>query len=136
MNSQKSANILVVDDEKNWREALSDILEEEGYRVKAIENFDDALLEFEQSKYDLVILDIRLIDPDFFNVQGIELLKIIKGQKNPPKVVVLTGHPESIRGDVQIDYGADALVLKVPPHSKFDIPAFKDKIQEILSKTK
>jgi two-component system response regulator RegX3 len=132
MISKRNINILVVDDQENWREALTILLTEEGYKIKAAEYFEDAIRELEQKKFDLIVLDVRLVDPDIFNVQGVELLKIIKNQENAPKVVMLTGYPESVRDGILSEYGADALILKVPPNSKFDSQAFREKIQSLL----
>ena len=100
MNSKTAHNILVVDDQENWREALTLLLDGEGYKVETAEYFEDAIHFLSKMHFDLVILDVRLVDPDVFNVQGVELLRLIKSQKNAPKVVMLTGYPESLRDGV------------------------------------
>ena len=62
--------ILVVDDEIGIRELLSEILSDEGYRVVLAENAEQARVCRNQSRPDLVLLDIWMPDTD-----GITLLK-------------------------------------------------------------
>jgi hypothetical protein len=61
-------------------------------------------------------------------VQGVELLKVIKSQPNAPKVIMLTGYPESVRDGILDLYHADALILKVPRQASFDPTAFIEQI--------
>ena len=117
-------SILLVDDQENWRTALGTVLENEGYIVEKVSNFQDAINEINSKNYSLVILDVRLVDTDIFNVEGLELLKQAKSKALPPKVIILTGYPESIDDGVLQRYGADELILKVPPGSKFDTQDF------------
>jgi DNA-binding response OmpR family regulator len=132
MNTPNPPCILVVDDQDNWRDALTDLLSDEGYSVKTAAFFDDAISELNRTKFAVVVLDIRLVDIDIFNVQGVELLKVIKSQSYSPKVIMLTGYPESVREGVLDLYGADDLILKVPPQSRFDTVAFLEKIHKLI----
>ena len=61
--------VLVVDDEENIRESLSDILSDEGYEVALAESAERALESVRQKAPDLVLLDI-LIEPK----HGMEVL--------------------------------------------------------------
>ena len=65
-----SRSILVVDDEIGIRELLSDILLDEGHRVRVAENAQVAREERLKQRPDLVLLDIWMPDCD-----GISLLK-------------------------------------------------------------
>ncbi len=62
--------ILVVDDEPDIRQLVSEILEDEGYQVDTAENAKEARAKWAQRKPDLVLLDIWMPDED-----GISLLK-------------------------------------------------------------
>ena len=62
--------ILVVDDEPDIRQLVSEILEDEGYEVKAAENAEEARILRRQRRPDLVLLDIWMPGQD-----GISLLK-------------------------------------------------------------
>lgn len=82
------AQILVVDDEPDIRQLVSEILVDEGYRVNVAENGDIARAEFVRHPPDLVLLDIWMPDVD-----GITLLKEwSSGGKLRCPVVVMSGH--------------------------------------------
>ncbi|MBI4194464.1 MAG: sigma-54-dependent Fis family transcriptional regulator [Betaproteobacteria bacterium] len=80
--------ILVVDDEIGIRELLSEILSDEGYRVRLAENARDARAFRSRARPDLVLLDIWMPDTD-----GITLLKewASSGLLTMP-VVMMSGH--------------------------------------------
>ncbi len=82
------AHILVVDDEPDIRHLVSEILEDEGYRVTVAEDGETARTEFARRTPDLVLLDIWMPDVD-----GILLLKEWSaGSGLPCPVVVMSGH--------------------------------------------
>lgn len=135
MNSKITGHILLVDDQENWRAALTSLLSIEGHAVEAVASFEDAVGKISQGVFDLVILDVRLVDTDVFNVQGLELLRMAKEQETAPRVIILTGYPESIRDGILKQYGADALILKVPPGSSFDSRGFKKQVRRLLLET-
>jgi len=84
----KQTNILVVDDEPDIRELVSEILEDEGYRVTVAEDGQAARAAFARKIPDLVLLDIWMPDVD-----GILLLKEWSaGSGLPCPVVVMSGH--------------------------------------------
>ena len=132
MTKANKAKILIVDDQPNWRDALVSLLSAENYTIKTVSSFDEAVAELDKRLFDIVLLDIRLVDKDIFNVQGLELLKRIKGRYPTTKVAIITGYPESIQTGVLNRYGANDLILKVPPGSRFDSKEFKERIQKLL----
>lgn len=86
-------SILVVDDEKAIRNALSEILTFEGYAIEEAENGKDALRTLEQGKiFNCIISDIKM--PQF---DGIELLKKIQELCPETPVIMISGH-----GDIDI----------------------------------
>ena len=90
--------ILVVDDEKDIRDLISQILFEEGHTVKLAHNSMSAMDYINNKEPDLIILDIWLKDSE---MDGIEILKSVK-QNNPLcPVVVISGH-----GNIEIAVAA------------------------------
>lgn len=81
-------HVLVVDDEVGIRELLRDILEDEGYHVQLAENAAQARNHRQQTRPDLVLLDIWMPDCD-----GVTLLKEwgAGGLLTMP-VVMMSGH--------------------------------------------
>jgi DNA-binding NtrC family response regulator len=82
------ANILVVDDELGIRDLLSEILNDEGHAVELAENAAQARQARQQSRPDLVLLDIWMPDTD-----GVTLLKewSTSGLLTMP-VIMMSGH--------------------------------------------
>lgn len=81
--------VLVVDDEQNSREGLSKILIKEGYEVFTAEDGKKAILVADNNPFDLIITDLRMPDMD-----GIEVLKNIRGKNKNIGVVIVTAYGE------------------------------------------
>lgn len=81
------AKILVVDDEKSIRDALSDILSEEKYEVLTAEDGEDGWAKLEQEKIDLVLCDIKMPKMD-----GMELLNKTSEEGLDVPFVMISAH--------------------------------------------
>ena len=82
------AKILIIDDEKDIRESLSDILEDEGYDIVVAENAIEAKEIKRKIRFDLIMLDIWMPDCD-----GISLLKQWAKDKDITcPVIMMSGH--------------------------------------------
>ncbi|MGB2630043.1 MAG: response regulator [Candidatus Omnitrophota bacterium] len=93
--------ILIIDDEQDICELLYSYLVPHNYRVFLTFNGQMGLEYFDEIKPDVVLLDLFLPDID-----GIDLLKIIRKVSDVP-VLVITAHPEDIvdihAGDLNIE---------------------------------
>ena len=81
------AKILVIDDQRSIRNTLKDILELEGYEVELAENGKDGIEISLESKYDLVLSDIKMPEMD-----GLEVLSKIMEVHSDVPVVMISGH--------------------------------------------
>ena len=79
--------ILVVDDEKDIREALDGVLGDEGYAVVQAESGEEALKVVSENPPDLVLLDIWMP-----GIDGVETLKEIKAVSPHIPVIMISGH--------------------------------------------
>jgi len=80
--------ILVVDDERDIRELVKEILEDEGYEVGVAENGEAARRARRERRPDLILLDIWMPDVD-----GITLLKEWSDERGPAcPVIIMSGH--------------------------------------------
>ena len=79
--------VLIVDDEPGIRGALSQLLEFEGYEVRAVPTAVDGLKEYERWKPNLVFLDVKMA-----GIDGIEALKAIRAHDPNAIVVMISGH--------------------------------------------
>ncbi|MGH7204690.1 MAG: response regulator [Nitrospiraceae bacterium] len=84
---RSQTNILVVDADSDIREALSDMLRHEGYRVTAMGTGAEALQRVRQEHYEVALLDIRLPDLD-----GLSVLRVMKESNPSLPIIVLTGY--------------------------------------------
>lgn len=80
-------NILIIDDEKNIREGLSDALELEGYNTVVAENGKLGLERIAKGDIDLVITDLRMPE-----LSGEMVLEKVVAENPSIPVIVLTGH--------------------------------------------
>ncbi|MBI3473621.1 MAG: sigma-54-dependent Fis family transcriptional regulator [Candidatus Solibacter usitatus] len=85
----KGVRVLVVDDEPGIRRSLAGVLEDEGYRVTAVDSGESALEQVLAQGYELVLLDIWLP-----GLGGLETLSRIQEIPLPdrPAVVMISGH--------------------------------------------
>ena len=91
-------DILVVDDERDIRTLIGDILEDEGHGVRMAWDSDTAFAAINASPPDLIILDIWLKDS---RLDGIDILKRVKRDNPAIPVVIISGH-----GNIEIAVAA------------------------------
>ena len=91
-------DILVVDDEKDIRHLIGDILEDEGYATRLAGNSEECLREIDSKAPSLMILDIWLKDS---KMDGIDILKHVKQHHPHVPVVIISGH-----GNIEIAVAA------------------------------
>ncbi len=82
-----AASILVVDDEASIRRTLREILEYEDYSVQEAEDGTQALDTLRTSTFDLVILDVKMPEPD-----GMEVLEVMAEEMPDIPVLMISGH--------------------------------------------
>lgn len=112
--------ILVVDDEEAIRLLYKEELSDAGYQVELAVDGADALRRVEQSRPDLMTVDIRMPGMD-----GIELLSRVRAVHRDLPIIICTAY-----GDLRRDFGtwaSDAYVTK-----SADLQELKAKIRELL----
>ena len=92
------SDILIVDDERDIRELISEILIDEGYTTRLAGTSEDAMREVTSQPPGLLILDIWLKDSD---MDGIDILKKVKSDYSEVPVVIISGH-----GNIEIAVAA------------------------------
>ena len=85
--------ILIVEDFTDWRELLRDLLRREGHTVQAVGTLQEAQAYLHETRdLDLAILDIRLVEADETNEDGMRLLREIHDCYDFVRVIMITGH--------------------------------------------
>ncbi|MEM6888881.1 MAG: sigma-54 dependent transcriptional regulator [Pseudomonadota bacterium] len=92
------SDILIVDDERDIRELISDILEDEGFRTRKAGTSDEAMASINAEAPALIVLDIWLKDS---RMDGIDILKTVKRDNPDVPVVIISGH-----GNIEIAVAA------------------------------
>jgi two-component system nitrogen regulation response regulator NtrX len=91
-------DILIVDDERDIRELISDILKDEGFTTRLAANSEQCMAEINSEPPALIILDIWLKDSQ---MDGIDILKQVKRDNPDVPVVIISGH-----GNIEIAVAA------------------------------
>ena len=92
------SDILIVDDERDIRELISEILKDEGFTTRLAGNSDSAIEAIDAEPPALMILDIWLKDS---RMDGIDILKTVKKENPDVPVVIISGH-----GNIEIAVAA------------------------------
>lgn len=79
--------LLLVDDEKEFRDLLSIILEREGYITDTAENGETAINMIREREYDIVLTDMKMD-----GVDGIQLLEYINTLERKIKCIIITAY--------------------------------------------
>ncbi len=103
--------ILVIDDEKNIREALRQALKMEGYTVITAENGEEGLEKLKSLSPDAVILDLKMP-----KLSGMDFLRQMPSRTTP--VIVLTGHGGLDEAIETMRLGAYDFMVKPPDLDK------------------
>lgn len=100
------AKILLIEDDENITDFMTVVLEKADYQLTIAENGMTALTAFQTENFDLVLLDLGLPDID-----GIELLKIIRKRMILP-VIIISARNNETEKVTALDLGADDYVTK------------------------
>ena len=116
--------VLLVEDDASIREVVGIGLRQAGMRPTGVADGRDALAQFRQATYDIVLLDVMLPSLD-----GFEVLREIRRQSRVP-VVMLTARTETVDVVVGLELGADDYVTK-----PFEMPELVARIRAVLRRS-
>ena len=103
----KHTRILVVDDDESITRTMKAILEDEGYKVDIAATGMEAIKKTEETAYNVALLDIRLPD-----MEGVELLKLMKDAVPRTRKIMVTGYPSMQNAITALNKNADAYMIK------------------------
>jgi len=99
--------LLLVDDEVGYLEVLSKRLSRRGFEVTAARSGAEAIRALRDRDFDLAVVDLKMEDID-----GIELLKILRQMLPGLKVIMLTGHGSERAARDGLSQGAFDYLMK------------------------
>jgi len=112
--------VLLVDDEKDFLEIMSERMQARGIEVITSDSALEALNMIEKESYDAIILDFMMPEMD-----GLETLKAIKEKRPELQIILLTGHATVEKGVEAMKLGAMDFVEKPA-----DLEALSEKIKK------
>jgi len=102
-----TSNVLLVDDEEQFLDTLSQRLELRGIKVDTVTGGEEAMDKITAKKFDAIVLD--LVMP---GIDGMETLKRLK-EKNPDiQIIMLTGKATVKKGIEAMKLGAEDFLEK------------------------
>ncbi len=113
--------VLLVEDDASIREVVGIGLRQAGMQVTGIGDGREALAQFRQAAYDIVLLDVMLPSLD-----GFEVLRELRRTSRVP-VVMLTARTETVDVVVGLELGADDYVTK-----PFEMPELAARVRAVL----
>ncbi|HMY03806.1 MAG TPA: response regulator, partial [Candidatus Obscuribacter sp.] len=116
--------ILLAEDDRFLADGLKDALSESGYNIDTVNNGLDATAAVKLAPYDLLILDLGLPKMD-----GLEVLKTVRGSGHNMPVIILTARDGLDDRVLGLDLGANDYVTK-----PFQLPELEARIRALLRK--
>jgi UDP-3-O-acyl N-acetylglucosamine deacetylase len=99
--------VLIVDDEERIVQSIAGVLEDEGFRVTTARSGEEAIRVFQQEEPDVTLLDIWMPGMD-----GIEVLKRLKGIAPECQVIMISGHATISTAMTSVKLGAFDFIEK------------------------
>lgn len=101
MDSQLAAKVLLVDDEEDFINLMSQRLETRGLKVVAVTSGEEAVAISDDQNFDVAVVDLAMP-----GIDGIETLKQIKNRRPDIEVIMLTGQATVQSGIEAMKHGA------------------------------
>jgi len=105
--SGDSVKLLLVDDEVGYVNVLANRLSKRGFQVTKTYSGTEALQALRKQDFDVAVLDLKMEDMD-----GIEVLKIVKKMDPRVAVIILTGHGSEQAAREGLQFGAFDYLMK------------------------
>ena len=102
-------DILIVDDEKDIRDLIAGILQDEGYETRVAGDSESALREIEARRPSLLLQDIWLQGS---KRDGLEVLRLVKSRHRDLPVIMISGHANIETAVAAIKLGAYDFIEK------------------------
>ena len=103
----KSAEILILDDEPIVGDRLKPALEKCGYTVETLTDSQKAIDQLARKRYDVLITDLKMSGPS-----GLDVLRFVKEQSPGTHVIIVTGYATADQAKESMKSGAVDFIAK------------------------
>lgn len=129
---KEKPSLLIVDDDEDMLETLSDILQEKGYPIETATTGKEAITKAKEHFFNVALIDLKLPD-----MTGIEVLRTFR-KKYPVRMnIVVTAYATVQNAVDALNLGANAYIMKPIDLKKLDqiLKQCNKKQQEVLKIT-
>ena len=103
---EKRVNVLLVEDEESFVDALTIGLDREGFDVSVARDGQQAIVLFGKEAFDIVLLDLMLP-----KMSGLDVCRIIRANSEVP-IIIVSAKGEEVDMVLMLEIGADDYVTK------------------------
>jgi DNA-binding NtrC family response regulator len=123
-------HILVVEDEKQWREdTFREVLEDKGYQVETASNYPEAVAAIDRCVFDLAVIDINLTAIPG-NKDGIRVLEYIAARRHQTRAIIVSGSKAWAEAE---EYARRFNPVDFFDKTKFDVVEFLTRVTEAVA---
>jgi len=122
--AERPQRILLADDEQSIQTLLSYPLRKDGYEVVQASDGREALDRFDESAFDLVVLDVMMP-----RIDGLEVCRRLRARSSVP-IIMLTAKAEEVDKVVGLELGADDYITK-----PFSVREFRSRVKAALRRS-
>lgn len=112
---REKPSLLIIDDDENIRETLSDIFQEKGYLTETAKNGLQAIQKSQVKFYNIALIDVQLPD-----ITGVELLRTFRERYPSRMNIIITAHVTVKTAIDAVNLGANAYIMKPIDFRKLD----------------
>ena len=116
----RKIRVLVVDDNKMFRDLVADQLNELNFEATSVESGEQALKSLAEADCDVVLLDIKMT-----GISGLDALRQIRQMEDAPEVIMLTA-------DTSLSTGIEA--MRLGAYDYLTKPATLDEMEAVIRK--
>jgi len=111
----EKAKILIIDDNEDLLETLSDILHEKGYWVETATTGKEALAKAKEQFFNIALVDIKLPD-----MTGLQVLRTFRERHPFTMNIIITAYATLENAVDSVNLGANAYIMKPINHENLD----------------
>lgn len=120
-SNEVSNSVLLIEDDLHLRGLLAELLEEEGFAVKAMPDGESAVAQADDLDFNILVTDVRLPGED-----GLEILGRLRAKGKRFRSIIITGYSDITAAPRAIQRGASDFLYK-----PFDLSELLDTVQRV-----